>query len=87
MISFHNYDWPEVFRRGSIRCAAASAADLHGIHGAGEWEYVRYILPIAKKERVAAINWGLVAGKTQTYFPWDSWERPYVGAAADDLVS
>jgi hypothetical protein len=21
-------------------------------------------------------NWGLVAGKTQTYFPWDSWDRP-----------
>lgn len=27
---------------------------------------------------VAAINWGLVAGKTQTYLPWDSWQRPYV---------
>ena len=26
----------------------------------------------------AAINWGLVAGKTQTYLPWDSWQRPYV---------
>jgi len=35
-------------------------------------------LPIAKKYNVAAINWGLVAGKTQTYFPWDSWKRPYV---------
>jgi hypothetical protein len=35
-------------------------------------------LPIAKAHRVAAINWGLVAGKTQTYLPWDSWQRPYV---------
>lgn len=34
-------------------------------------------LPIAKKYKVAAINWGLVAGKTQTYLPWDSWEHPY----------
>jgi len=25
-------------------------------------------LPIAKQERVGAINWGFVAGKTQTYF-------------------
>ena len=24
------------------------------------------------------INWGLVAGKTQTNLPWDSWEKPYV---------
>jgi hypothetical protein len=35
------------------------------------------ILPIAKEYRVAAINWGLVAGKTQTYLPWDSWKNPY----------
>ena len=36
------------------------------------------ILPLAKQYNVAAINWGLVAGKTQTYLPWDSWEHPYV---------
>jgi hypothetical protein len=36
------------------------------------------ILPILKHERVAAINWGLVAGRTQTYLPWDSWQRPYI---------
>jgi hypothetical protein len=35
------------------------------------------ILPVAKKYKVAAINWGLVAGKTQTYLPWDSWQHPY----------
>jgi hypothetical protein len=35
------------------------------------------ILPIAKRHNVGAINWGLVAGKTQTYFPWDSWDHPY----------
>jgi hypothetical protein len=34
-------------------------------------------LPIAKKYHVGAINWGLVAGKTQTYLPWDSWKHPY----------
>jgi hypothetical protein len=34
-------------------------------------------LPIAKKYNVAAMNWGLVAGKTQTYLPWDSWKHPY----------
>jgi hypothetical protein len=36
------------------------------------------ILPIARKHRVGAINWGLVAGKSQTYLPWDSWQHPYV---------
>lgn len=38
---------------------------------------VQNILPVAKRHNVGAINWGLVAGKTQTYFPWDSWDHPY----------
>jgi hypothetical protein len=36
------------------------------------------ILPVAKSEKVGAINWGFVAGKSQTYLPWDSWQHPYV---------
>ncbi|WP_247231884.1 cellulase family glycosylhydrolase [Telluribacter sp. SYSU D00476] len=35
-------------------------------------------LPVAKKYDVGMINWGFVAGKTQTYIPWDSWQNPYV---------
>ncbi|KAA8969156.1 1,4-beta-xylanase [Mycobacterium sp.] len=38
---------------------------------------VEGILPIAKRDKVGAFNWGLVAGKTQTYYPWDSWDQPY----------
>ncbi len=38
---------------------------------------VESILPVAKRHNVGAINWGLVAGKTQTYFPWESWDHPY----------
>jgi Cellulase (glycosyl hydrolase family 5) len=35
------------------------------------------ILPYFKALKVAAINWGFVDGKSQTKFPWDSWEKPY----------
>jgi len=35
------------------------------------------ILGYLKSEHVAAYNWGFVAGKTQTIFPWNSWEKPY----------
>ena len=35
------------------------------------------ILPILKEERVGAYNWGFVSGKTQTIYPWDSWEKSY----------
>jgi hypothetical protein len=34
-------------------------------------------LAVAKKYRVAAINWGFAAGKSQTNLPWDSWQHPY----------
>ncbi len=30
------------------------------------------IMPILKKENIAAINWGLVAGKTNTMYAWDT---------------
>lgn len=35
------------------------------------------ILPVLRDERVGAVNWGLVAGKTQTIYPWDSWAKKY----------
>jgi hypothetical protein len=35
------------------------------------------ILPILKEEHVGAYNWGFVNGKTQTIYPWDSWEKTY----------
>jgi hypothetical protein len=38
---------------------------------------VEGILPVAKRHNVGGFNWGFVAGKTQTYFPWDSWDHPY----------
>ena len=35
------------------------------------------ILPYLKEQNVGAYNWGFVAGKTQTIYPWDSWRRTY----------
>jgi len=66
-----------VRKENSFLAAVRSAADLHGIHGTRNGSTFEGSLPIAKKYNVAAINWGLVAGKTQTYLPWDSWRKPY----------
>ena len=41
------------------------------------------ILPIALKYNVAAIDWGLVQGKTLTNLPWDSWQNPYIDRQPD----
>ncbi len=79
VISFHNYDsgaefekrikWLQRFHR-PILCTEYMAR--------GNGSTFQGSLPIAQKYTVAAINWGFVAGKTQTYLPWDSWQKPYV---------
>jgi len=79
IITFHNYRWPEYFKRQvswlkkynrPVICTEYMARSVGSTFDT--------VLPIAKEERVGAINWGFVAGKTQTYLPWDSWEHPYV---------
>jgi Cellulase (glycosyl hydrolase family 5) len=79
IISFHNYGWPEEFERRIQELQRLQRPILcteYMARGAGST--FDGSLPIAKRYHVAAINWGLVAGKTQTYLPWDSWQRPYV---------
>ena len=34
-------------------------------------------LPYMAENNIGAINWGLVAGRTQTIYPWDSWNKEY----------
>jgi Cellulase (glycosyl hydrolase family 5) len=79
IITFHNYSWPESFKseiawlrrfHRPVICTEYMARSVGSTFDT--------ILPIAKRERVGAINWGFVAGKTQTYYPWESWEHPYV---------
>jgi len=36
------------------------------------------ILPIGRKYNIGMINWGFVQGRSQTNYPWDSLEHPYV---------
>ncbi|HYR08558.1 MAG TPA: cellulase family glycosylhydrolase [Longimicrobium sp.] len=35
------------------------------------------ILPYFKEQGVDAYNWGFVSGKSQTIYPWDSWQNKY----------
>jgi hypothetical protein len=79
VISFHDYSWPETFEQRLVSLQKYHRPILcteYMARGAGST--FDGSLPIAKKYNVGAINWGLVAGKTQTYLPWDSWQKPYV---------
>jgi len=78
VITFHCYGPPDDMKKriASLRrfkrpiiCTEYMARPLGSTFAA--------ILPILKEERVGAYNWGLVSGKTQTIYPWDSWEKSY----------
>jgi hypothetical protein len=78
VISFHSYDKPEVFEKRVLSLQQYHRPLLCTEYMArGNGSTFQGTLPLAKKYNVAAINWGLVAGKTQTYLPWDSWQHPY----------
>jgi hypothetical protein len=78
VISFHNYGRPAEFEQRITWLKAYRRPILCTEYMArGNGSTFQGSLPIAKKYDVAAYNWGLVAGKTQTYLPWDSWQRPY----------
>lgn len=81
VITFHSYDKPEVTRARieSLRrfgrpiiCTEYMARPRGSTFQA--------ILPLLKRERVGAYNWGLVSGKSQTIYPWDSWEKQYTAS-------
>jgi hypothetical protein len=79
IITFHNYGWPEDFERTALALQTYHRPVIcteYMARGAGST--FDGILPVAKVLNVGLINWGLVAGKTQTYLPWDSWQKPYV---------
>jgi len=74
VISFHNYDKPDIFEKRVLSLQKYNRPILCTEYMArGNSSTFQGTLPIAKRYHVAAYNWGLVAGKTQTYLPWDSW--------------
>ena len=79
VVSFHGYEKPATFEsriKSLQRFGRPILCTEYMARGVGST--FQNALPIAKKYHVAAINWGLVVGKTQTNLPWDSWQKPYV---------
>ncbi|MDQ2656957.1 MAG: 1,4-beta-xylanase, partial [Bacteroidota bacterium] len=78
VITFHNYEdssdfsmrvkWLERYERPLI-CTEYMARP--------NGSTFETILPIAKEYNIGMFNWGFVDGKTQTKYPWDSWDIKY----------
>ena len=78
VISFHSYDKPSIFERKAVALSRYHRPLICTEYMArSEGSTFEGTLPIARKYHIGAINWGLVQGKTQTIYPWDSWQKPY----------
>ncbi len=78
VITFHSYAEPATFESRITELAPQGRPILCTEYMARtQGSTIQGILPVAKRHNVGAYNWGLVAGKTQTYLPWDSWDHPY----------
>ena len=78
IISFHNYDNGENFEQRIIwlqRYGRPIICTEYMSRGNGST--FEGSMPPAKKHKVAVYNWGLVDGKSQTIYPWDSWQIKY----------
>jgi hypothetical protein len=78
VISFHNYDSGQEFEK-RVKWLQRYGKPLLCTEymSRGNGSTFEGSMPVAKKYKVAAINWGLVSGKSQTIFPWDSWQVKY----------
>ena len=78
IISFHNYDRAEDFEKKILWLQRYERPIMCTEYmSRGNGSTFEGSLPVAKKYRIAAYNWGLVSGKSQTIFPWDSWSIRY----------
>ncbi len=78
VLSFHSYSWPEAFEARIKQMKAYGRPVFcteYMARGAGST--IDGSLPLGKQYHVAMYNWGFVDGKTQTRFPWDSYQHPY----------
>lgn len=78
IISFHSYEGPQATQekikalkqyKRPIICTEYLARTHRSTFES--------ILPIFKENEIHAINWGFVAGKTNTIFPWSSWTTEF----------
>lgn len=78
VVSFHNYGRAEEVRKaiGSLKQYGRPLLCTEYM-ARGTGSTFEAILPLFKEEKIAAYNWGAVAGKSQTIYPWDSWEKTY----------
>ena len=70
IISFHSYSGPAAVARMIRRLRRLNRPLVCTEYMARPKSTFAGVLPVLKEHRVAAINWGLVSGRSNTVYPW-----------------
>lgn len=73
IITYHNYEEPDLHKR-TIDMLKAFGRPIICTEYMARTRNSRFanIMPMLKRENIGAINWGLVAGKSNTIYAWDA---------------
>jgi hypothetical protein len=83
VITFHSYDPLDALKPGIARLRSYGRPLLCTEYMARpRGSTFAAIMPYFKDEKIAAVNWGFVDGKSQTKYPWDSWKEKYTAEPA-----
>ncbi|MEM9884053.1 MAG: 1,4-beta-xylanase [Planctomycetota bacterium] len=77
--SFHCYSHAEGMRQAIDTVAELSPGRpivCSEYLARGQGSTFQATLPIMQERGVAAVNWGLVAGRSNTIYPWSTWDKP-----------
>lgn len=78
IITFHNYDNINEFtKRAEILTRYNRPLICTEYMARGNNSLFETHLPYMAEHNIGAINWGLVDGRSQTKYPWDSWDKEY----------
>lgn len=74
VITYHNYEGPEQHRKmiDSLRTLTSKPLICTEYMARTQNSLFGNIMPILKNEKIGAYNWGLVSGKTNTIYAWDT---------------
>ncbi len=78
VISFHSYDrLPEVRKKVEQLRRYGRPLLCTEYMSRGSGSTFDPVLGYLKEQKVAAYNWGLVDGKSQTIYPWETWQKQH----------
>jgi hypothetical protein len=86
IVSFHHYGTAGDLERVIESLAGRTGRPLLCTEYLARTEGSRFEthLPVFERHRVGAVSWGLVAGRTQTQYPWSSWADPAPSPEPDE---